>query len=1330
MSDLRIHAALAPRVAVLSSPDVDRIIQFNNIPDLPTLLRPFESSVERLSVRTSQLETRICDRFPLRFDPYSLFNPDATHDLSSQPRASAVGRSNEELLDRVNHLIAANIKGWVASVPCLTASPSTHSTANTKEKGGEDEEKSRGEVLDEVLLKLQRSTVEEATPWFTAVQQLVFSQRTIAKHESFGHPVAILLAVSSASPDPMNDFAKLYETSCQQNPFAKHPYINPDTLKYYVLIHDVRTSGSDLAGSKELLDQIKRVYGLHCCLLTINSASDDRAEVPASLAGLWTPYLSNSPSSPTTPTPEGIGLYLDEEDLKRIRNFIRELTAQSIVPFMERYVQHMGEYLANSRKGLTNRLFGASRKLFSSSSSTNSSNTNSGLATAGGYDAQSEFYPYSSIEAQTRRLADFAFTIRDYKLAASMYDMGRKDFSGDKAHKHAAGATEMFGLSHLMLIFATRGGVVDVDSYLSQACTEYSFRSGPGMRVEETYALRATLLYYEAYRLLSYLRPAPPALLGMALSSEEVLSPLLLEQAALSCLQTKPKPALRKFAFHLVSAAHKYQACGQKLLSLRCYAQAALVYKNKGWLMVETHIERELGLQAYNEGDMDAAVEHLLRLIRVSEGNERDNEQQSWLREVVEAYRFSRRERVRLGWQGEVFVAKSARLRFDAGELVGDAGDAGGEEVWEELEERLVDVGLGERTMGKGQKKRRKRPASKSSGQGGEVAVGQSFALEVVVRNPLGVELSIDEIKPVLQRDDSPLSAEEYESETLPPLTLGPHEHRPMRIPLRVNTEAKHLRITKLDFRLAETMHLTQKLEKKGRRLNGNKDERTSISYAPDTSLVVSVHATRPTLRAKFVDAPKEMYLGEERRCKVVIKNQGNVTVDDVRSLCSHPSIATFSAASDQGKELEVRNDLETAPPEFVLDSDGTIELQRGEEREVELLVRPSVLGDLSLAWLLAFSPADGEETYTCRLAVSLRVEQAVEVSVETKTKRGRELQHEVMVEVTNCLATKEVRLDGFSVFSPRWCIRRAKEEGKREEVVIGPKQTWRGGLTISTNATAGGAEEGEKYTETKLQDLLLSRDRKRRPPPPVSLHQSSSTLGPNPLPAPLPTSVYVESRKEWKKATLSTLLPTMPARERENILTLLNTGEFDLSAHFSLCASQTRESRSGRLWLFGLSPGPSRSTIRAITHPKLEDAAGDKSKIRSLYAQTVREKATLLQNILTSPLNTETNPVVVHTEVKEGEKIEFIVRNFSDLLEARVEVQLEDGQEQGEEGQWVGRKTLRCNTVLAGEVRVLEGVRRGEGGRVRYGVVVETFLGSTEDDGERVLVARYAEQH
>lgn len=50
-------------------------------------------------------------------------------------------------------------------------------------------------------------------------------------------------------------------------------------------------------------------------------------------------------------------------------------------------------------------------------------------------------YPFAATEAQTRRLADFAFMTRDYKLAVQMYDIGRRDYAGDKAWRYSAGAT-------------------------------------------------------------------------------------------------------------------------------------------------------------------------------------------------------------------------------------------------------------------------------------------------------------------------------------------------------------------------------------------------------------------------------------------------------------------------------------------------------------------------------------------------------------------------------------------------------------------------------------------------------------------------------------------------------------------------------------------------------------------------------------------------------------------------------------------------------------------------------------------------------------------------
>ncbi|SPO28710.1 uncharacterized protein UTRI_04590 [Ustilago trichophora] len=1379
MSDLRIHAALSPRVAVLSSPDVDRVVQLNGIPDLSTLLRPFEFSVERLSVRTSQLETRICDRFPLRFDPYSLFNPEAASAISSPhshplPRPSAVARSNEELLDRVNHLIATNIKKWDAQVPRPV---STAKTSTTKEKKDEEEEAGddSNEVWDDALAKLQRGSVEETAPWFAAVQQLVFGQRTIAKHESFGHPVAVLLAVSSASPDPMNDFAKLYETTTQSSPFPAHPYLNPDTLKYYVLIHDVRTSGSDLVSSKEILEQIKKTYGLHCCLLAINSASDDRVVVPAELSSLWTPYLPSLPTSPglTSPTPDpmtsNVAAMLDEEDVKRIKGFIRELTAQSIVPFMERYVQHMGDHLANSRKGLTNRLFGASRKLFggvasvggSGDKSGNGTSTPGGLATSGGYDTQHEFYPYSSIEAQTRRLADFAFTIRDYKLAASMYDLGRKDFAGDKAYRYAAGATEMFGLSHLMIMYTSRSPPIDVDSYLAQACHEYGLRSPARVTttvVDENHALRATLLYYEAYRMLGYLRPAPAGLLRMSQKSDEVLAPLLLEQAALACLQLRPRPSLRKYALYLVTAAHKYQACGQKILSLRCYAQAAVVYREKGWALIENHIEHKLGMQAYNEGDSDAAVAHLVKLIRPSANSPVEHE--GFLKDVQTAYKYSDQSSTdgkakTLALPYPIFDTAGAMLRF-VPELSASATSTIDDAVWEKLEQDLVDNGLAERTMLDGSKKRRKRPTSQTSTQARQVPINQTFWLDIEVRNPLGVDLTIDTIRPVLKinslkaNDTEPteqLSANEFDSDDAGKHTLGPFQHRRVRVAMRVRKECKSLRVASVTFRLAETIHLVQQLEKKGNRLNGNKEQRTSVAYGPDLSLAVSVHGPRPTLTARIVESPQQVFLGEQVRLQVLLKNEGSAPIDDLRALCNQPEVAIFDTDSTtpnvSGEQHTMPNHLGPVVPQSILDQEGHTELQSGQEVETTLIIRPIRTGDVSLAWLLSFSSSDGE-TYLSRLALCTQVSPAVQISVATKPARITACVHDVMVEARNQLSRDEVRLDALSVLSPLWRI--VSDDGKDEmaSVVIAPLQTWRGRLRIEAVPIDAKADEESEYTATKLQDLLLSRDVRRPRPVDVHLEFSSQVLASCSSSSSIETrsmllSLHREARKIWRLRMLSLAFPTLSARDRSASFTLWDARDFDLLAHYTIL-SAGQPNRTGQTQVYGLQPGPCRSQIRAITHPHVSSScsASKTGQIRSLYAETIKEKASLLQNILLSRLALDQCPTVVYVERVAGQEEEkeiakkkrytFVVRNFSDRYTAHVEIQLGDG------ANWTGRKTLRC-TLEAGGCSQLTATRLkaddddDDSKGVGFEVVTKWCLPDDEKE-EGVLVGRFVEQH
>jgi hypothetical protein len=49
-----------------------------------------------------------------------------------------------------------------------------------------------------------------------------------------------------------------------------------------------------------------------------------------------------------------------------------------------------------------------------------------------------------------RKLADYAFMLRDFKLAQSTYDLLRQDYDNDKAWKYYAGANEMAAISTLM----------------------------------------------------------------------------------------------------------------------------------------------------------------------------------------------------------------------------------------------------------------------------------------------------------------------------------------------------------------------------------------------------------------------------------------------------------------------------------------------------------------------------------------------------------------------------------------------------------------------------------------------------------------------------------------------------------------------------------------------------------------------------------------------------------------------------------------------------------------------------------------------------------------
>jgi hypothetical protein len=166
--------------------------------------------------------------------------------------------------------------------------------------------------------------------------------------------------------------------------------------------------------------------------------------------------------------------YIFESDATAIRTFVRELVTLSLLPKMERNVSIWNDQVASRRRGLAGRFMNLSRKWASFGGNSRSSINVGGTDN---YD-MSGFYRAEAPEAIMRKLADYAFMLRDWRLAYSTYDLLRADFADAKAWKYQAAANEMAALSLLMIPhqLTSKARAETVDQMLESAVYSYHTR--------------------------------------------------------------------------------------------------------------------------------------------------------------------------------------------------------------------------------------------------------------------------------------------------------------------------------------------------------------------------------------------------------------------------------------------------------------------------------------------------------------------------------------------------------------------------------------------------------------------------------------------------------------------------------------------------------------------------------------------------------------------------------------------------------------------------------------------------------------------------------------
>lgn len=238
-----IVRSFSPVIGVYASLDTDELVRQKGFKNgFCELIRPFGENVPgKLVVRDSVGSSRGWEDFGVRF--VDLGEICRTPSDSNQGRTSSLGQV-ETVLEK--------------QLDLMDGSPS-------------------GSLLPQDLVGLSSTS-----PLYKLYLRQLLSIGSASPFETFRHPVASVIAISSRNPDSLESLRQLYADT-NNGPRKVPDWINPEYLRYYVLVHD--EDRDDISVSTKLYDQMKRHFGLHCHLLRLRSnqcvvTDDDSVQIP------------------------------------------------------------------------------------------------------------------------------------------------------------------------------------------------------------------------------------------------------------------------------------------------------------------------------------------------------------------------------------------------------------------------------------------------------------------------------------------------------------------------------------------------------------------------------------------------------------------------------------------------------------------------------------------------------------------------------------------------------------------------------------------------------------------------------------------------------------------------------------------------------------------------------------------------------------------------------------------------------------------------------------------------------------------------------------------
>ncbi|CAH1982606.1 unnamed protein product [Acanthoscelides obtectus] len=295
------------------------------------------------------------------------------------------------------------------------------------------------------------------------------------------------------------------------------------------------------------------------------------------------------------------GACLSSEDVDQLKLLVYEFSRSCLLPYVEKQIATLSDVISN-KKGMSKSLFSATKRWFSPNKPGASSVAVNNL-----------IYPIDSTELQIRKLGDLYFMFGNYLSAFQAYHLAKRDYNTDQAWLYYAGALEMAALSSFMANEPNRKSA----DYMEESILTYL-----NTCKMPQFATRATILSSECLKEQTLFGEAAFQLIRMTSEESDLRSALLLEQAAYCFLDSK---MVRKYAFHMVLAGHRFSKAAHRKHSLMCYKQAYQIYENTGWNLASDHIHYTIGRLANNLQQFDEAIDYFSKLL---EGESKQSAQQ------------------------------------------------------------------------------------------------------------------------------------------------------------------------------------------------------------------------------------------------------------------------------------------------------------------------------------------------------------------------------------------------------------------------------------------------------------------------------------------------------------------------------------------------------------------------------------------------------------------------------------------------------------------------------------------------------------------------------